>query len=96
MTVVLKSLLYFQVTFYKPDEYLDKWFNICVLHQNRPEREKGRRNYIPEEALPCFLDFVLWGHEHDCRITPEWNPKKGFYVSQPGILVIFSSRFLSL
>ncbi|SPP79507.1 double-strand break repair protein MRE11 [Drosophila guanche] len=60
----------------------DDWFHLMVVHQNRADR--GPKNYLPEELLPDFLHLVVWGHEHDCRIEPESNAKKGFYVSQPG------------
>ncbi|XP_035788597.1 double-strand break repair protein MRE11-like [Anopheles albimanus] len=63
------------------------WFNILVLHQNRADR--GYKKYLPEKALPSFLNLVIWGHEHDCRIQPEQNPK-GFFVSQPGSTVATS------
>lgn len=53
-----------------------------VLHQNRANR--GLKNYLPEEILPGFLDFVIWGHEHDCRIDPEQHYKHQFHVCQPG------------
>ncbi len=38
--------------------------------------------------MPDFLDLVLWGHEHECRIKPEYNELQGFYVTQPGSSVI--------
>lgn len=68
-----------KVTLEKPD---DTWFNLMVLHQNRADR--GPKNYLPEEILPSFLDLIIWGHEHDCRIVPEQNELKNFFVSQPG------------
>ncbi|XP_017077722.2 double-strand break repair protein MRE11 [Drosophila eugracilis] len=60
----------------------DDWFHLLVVHQNRADR--GPKNYLPEDLLPSFLHLVIWGHEHDCRIEPEENAKKHFYVSQPG------------
>ncbi|XP_016964652.1 double-strand break repair protein MRE11 [Drosophila biarmipes] len=60
----------------------EDWFHLLVVHQNRAER--GPKNYLPEDLLPSFLHLVIWGHEHDCRIEPEENAKKRFYVSQPG------------
>lgn len=62
-----------------------EWFHLMVLHQNRADR--GPKNYLPEEALPEFLNLVIWGHEHDCRIEPEHNVKRDFYVCQPGSTV---------
>lgn len=55
-----------------------------VLHQNRVDRPGT--NHIPENLLPSFIDLVFWGHEHDCRVKPEWNQEKQFYVTQPGEL----------
>lgn len=71
-----------------PDSSSGKWFNLLVLHQNRADR--GPKNYLPEESLPEFLNLVIWGHEHDCRILPEENKLKNFYVSQPGSSVATS------
>ncbi|KAL5292282.1 MRE11A family protein [Megaselia abdita] len=65
-----------------PDETTGNWFNLMVLHQNRANR--GLKNYLPEDILPPFLDFILWGHEHDCRIEPEQHFKHQFHVCQPG------------
>ncbi|XP_052860767.1 double-strand break repair protein MRE11 [Anopheles cruzii] len=75
-----------KVFFQKPEE--QGWFHVLVLHQNRADR--GPKNYLPEHALPKFLDLVIWGHEHDCRIRPEENPHGKFYVSQPGSTVATS------
>jgi len=60
------------------------WFCLMVLHQNRADR--GPKNYLPEEILPEFLDLVIWGHEHDCRIDPEQCATKKIFVSQPGLM----------
>ncbi|XP_052899403.1 double-strand break repair protein MRE11 [Anopheles moucheti] len=70
----------------RPDE--PGFFNVMVLHQNRVER--GPKNHLPESSLPQFLDLIIWGHEHDCRIEPEENSAKKFYVSQPGSTVATS------
>ncbi|CAG9092137.1 unnamed protein product [Plutella xylostella] len=66
----------------------EDWFNMLVLHQNRADRGPG--NYIQEEALPGFLDLVVWGHEHDCRVVEEQNITRGFFVTQPGSTVATS------
>lgn len=71
-----------------PDSSSGAWFNMLVLHQNRADR--GPKNYLPEEVLPEFLNLIIWGHEHDCRILPEENQRKNFYVSQPGSSVATS------
>eukprot|EP00178_Gracilaria_changii_P004219 TRINITY_DN165_c0_g1_i1.p1 TRINITY_DN165_c0_g1~~TRINITY_DN165_c0_g1_i1.p1 ORF type:complete len:828 (+),score=152.73 TRINITY_DN165_c0_g1_i1:351-2834(+) len=40
-----------------------RWFNLFVLHQNRLTRGSSRG--ISETLLPPWLDYVVWGHEHD-------------------------------
>ncbi|KAG5445240.1 meiotic recombination, variant 2 [Clonorchis sinensis] len=70
------------VTFYRPTEEPDKWFSIFAVHQNRSRH--GSTSYLPEHFLPNFLDLVIWGHEHECRIEPEWNSSQNFFVTQPG------------
>jgi double-strand break repair protein MRE11 len=75
-----------QVIVNRPTESTDDWFNIFVIHQNRVVH--GKKNYIPETFLEGFLDLVIWGHEHECRIKPEFNELKEFYVTQPGSTVI--------
>ncbi|EDV98821.1 double-strand break repair protein MRE11 [Drosophila grimshawi] len=78
----------FQVTINCPKESEEDWFHLMVVHQNRADR--GPKNYLPEELLPAFLHLVIWGHEHDCRIEPEVNAVRDFYVSQPGSSVATS------
>lgn len=58
-----------------------EWFHLLVWHQNRALR--GVKNFIPDNTLPGFLDLVIWGHEHDCRIEPELHINDVF-ISQPG------------
>ncbi|KTF80459.1 hypothetical protein cypCar_00024128, partial [Cyprinus carpio] len=50
----------------------------------------GATNYIPEQFLDDFLDLVVWGHEHECKIAPVRNEQQLFYVTQPGSSVITS------
>ncbi|CAH8827347.1 unnamed protein product [Trichobilharzia szidati] len=76
------------VTFYRPTESVDDWFSICTVHQNRVHH--GPTCYLPEHFLPDFLDLVIWGHEHECRVEPEWNSARNFYVVQPGSSVATS------
>lgn len=63
-------------------------FNIFVLHQNRVKH--GDYAYVPENRLHKFLDLVIWGHEHECRITPEFNEEGGYHISQPGSSIVTS------
>lgn len=50
----------------------------------------GATNYIPEQFLDDFLDLVVWGHEHECKIAPVRNEQQLFYVTQPGSSVVTS------
>lgn len=77
-----RMFLHKEVSMLRPKENADDWFNIFVIHQNRARH--GPTNYIPEQFLDDFLDLVIWGHEHECRLQPEWNSVQNFYVSQPG------------
>uniref|UniRef100_A0AAQ4P4B1 Double-strand break repair protein n=1 Tax=Gasterosteus aculeatus aculeatus TaxID=481459 RepID=A0AAQ4P4B1_GASAC len=77
-----------QVTMLRPKEDQDEWFNLFAIHQNRSKH--GPTNYIPEQFLDDFLDLVVWGHEHECLITPSRNEQQLFYVIQPGSSVATS------
>ena len=59
----------------------------------------GETNYIPAKFIPEFFDLVIWGHEHECLIEPEYVPvadeapdgaEPGVYISQPGSSVATS------
>lgn len=71
-----------------PDETIDNWFNLMVVHQNRAGR--GVKRYLPESILPGFIDLVMWGKEHECRIDLIRLPDKNIYVTQPGSSVATS------
>ncbi|KAJ3675665.1 hypothetical protein LUZ60_004707 [Juncus effusus] len=64
------------------------WFNILVLHQNRIKTNP--KNAINEHFLPRFLDFIIWGHEHECLVDPQEVPGMGFHITQPGSSVATS------
>ncbi|GKV42530.1 hypothetical protein SLEP1_g49922 [Rubroshorea leprosula] len=64
------------------------WFNILVLHQNRVKTNP--KNAINEHFLPRFLDFIVWGHEHECLIDPQEVSGMGFHITQPGSSVATS------
>jgi len=71
------------------DDGSKEWFNVFVIHQNRAKH--GKKNYIPESFLEEFLDLVIWGHEHECLVTPTWTEcTKQFYITQPGSSVATS------
>ncbi|XP_068614679.1 double-strand break repair protein MRE11-like [Brachionichthys hirsutus] len=77
-----------QVMMLRPKEDQEEWFNLFAIHQNRSKH--GPTNYIPEQFLDEFLDLVVWGHEHECLITPTRNEQRLFYVTQPGSSVATS------
>lgn len=77
-----------QVSMLRPQENKEDWFSLFAVHQNRSKH--GATNYLPEQFLDNFLDLVIWGHEHDCRIDPEWNSQQEFFVCQPGSSVATS------
>ncbi|KAL3628334.1 meiotic recombination [Castilleja foliolosa] len=70
------------------DCQVSDWFNILVLHQNRVKTNP--KNAINEHFLPRFLDFVVWGHEHECLVDPQEVPGMGFHITQPGSSVATS------
>ena len=74
-----------------PEENQDDWFNLFVLHQNRAKHTNT--NYIPENFIPEIFDLVIWGHEHECRLNPEYrefSDDHRFFISQPGSSVATS------
>ncbi|KAG1171799.1 hypothetical protein G6F70_002024 [Rhizopus microsporus] len=76
-----------KVKFVRPaDEDWKDCFNLFVLHQNRAAH--GPKSHIPVDFLDGFLDLVLWGHEHECRIHPEQYER--FAITQPGSSVATS------
>ena len=53
-----------------PEYPADGWFNIFTLHQNRVVHTQSAKNCVKDTYLPNFLDYVLWGHEHECIPEP--------------------------
>ena len=81
-----------KVNFNRPEDYKN-WFNILVVHQNRFKghyANKSRRNYLPENFIPSFIDLVIWGHEHECFTETVQNTEIGFHIYQPGSSVATS------
>uniref|UniRef100_A0AC35TIW7 Mre11_DNA_bind domain-containing protein n=1 Tax=Rhabditophanes sp. KR3021 TaxID=114890 RepID=A0AC35TIW7_9BILA len=75
------------------------YFNILVLHQNRPRRNFTRRTgaFIPDKLIPDFFDLIVWGHEHMSipdleKVTrsDEFGKETSFYILQPGSTVATS------
>ncbi|KAF0399019.1 DNA repair exonuclease [Gigaspora margarita] len=71
-----------------PTQISNESFNLMVLHQNRVAHSV--KNYIPEHYLPDFMNIIIWGHEHDCKIEPVYNEQQNFFISQPGSSVATS------
>ena len=65
------------------------WFNIFALHQNR-DRGRGSKNCVKEDMIPEWIDFVMWGHEHECDIELTESVVGTFRISQPGSSVATS------
>ncbi|KAI0692701.1 Mre11 DNA-binding presumed domain-containing protein [Cytidiella melzeri] len=76
-----------RVKMYMPKDKND-WFNILLLHQNRVPH--GPQQSVPEGMFDDSVDFVMWGHEHDCRIQPEEVAGKRYHICQPGSSVATS------
>ncbi len=63
-----------------------------------PRAKHGATNFIPEPFIPEFFDLVIWGHEHECLIEPQFvwtgfdrdGEEKGLYLSLPGSSVATS------
>lgn len=72
----------------RPELYQDEWFNLIAVHQNH--HAYTSTNYLPENFIQNFFDFVVWGHEHECKIDPILNPEQEFHVCQPGSSVVTS------
>ncbi|KAI9787096.1 MAG: meiotic recombination [Geoglossum umbratile] len=77
-----------KVKFFRPNVQPKDWFNLIAVHQNH--HAYTDTGYLPENFLPEFLDLVVWGHEHECRIDPRLNPETSFHVMQPGSSVATS------
>lgn len=94
-----------RVKMYMPRDK-NEWFNILLLHQNRyvfrpsPTLDNiimshfsvphGPQQSVPEGMFDDSVDFVMWGHEHDCRIQPEEVAGKRYHICQPGSSVATS------
>lgn len=87
------------VKFIRPEDgEPDSWFSILLLHQNRPPRSKLRstKSHLSFKYIPLFFDLIIWGHEHECLIDPDFkfmdpnDSTKGFYIIQPGSTVATS------
>jgi len=42
--------------------------------------------------LANFLDLVIWGHEHECLITPTPGSVGDYFITQPGTVTLCYSH----
>ena len=79
-----------QVKFVKPTQNDNEhWFHIFALHQNR-DVGRGAKNCVQDTMIPDWMDLVVWGHEHECRIDLEESLVGTFRITQPGSSVATS------
>lgn len=55
-----------------------------------PSASHNPRAFVPESAFDDSVHLVVWGHEHEQRITPEPVSEKNYFISQPGSSVATS------
>lgn len=86
---LMKTMASGNLEFLEPDTEGDgdseesvQWFNLMCIHQNHVHRPGVK--VVEETCLPTFLDFVLWGHEHDCKPVAVQNDITGTYILQAG------------
>lgn len=81
-----KMLDFGHINFVTPKN-VEEYFNIMVIHQNRGPRS-SRTDFFPEDEIPDFIDYCLWGHEHDQKF--EVIQSNDVLVDQPGSTVVTS------
>jgi double-strand break repair protein MRE11 len=78
-----------KVKWLRPEQDKEEWFNLFTLHQNRVTHDIKKT--IKPEMLPDFLDFVVWGHEHEAKAGAEESGQDGnTTIYQPGSTVATS------
>lgn len=66
----------------------EEYFRILLFHQNRVSHTPT--NFIPEHFIDDYINLIVWGHEHECILDPQYNPQQRFHVTQPGSSVATS------
>ena len=81
---LMKTIASGNLEFLEPDTVDEnvQWFNLMCIHQNHVHRPGVK--VVEETCLPTFLDFVLWGHEHDCKPVAIKNEITGAHILQAG------------
>lgn len=86
---LLKTMANGDLEFMEPESTEKvEWFNLMCVHQNHVRRPGVK--VLDETSLPSFLDFVLWGHEHDCVGSAIQNESTGTHILQAGSSVATS------
>jgi hypothetical protein len=76
-----------------PDNVDTSYYNICLFHQNRYKGNRdgmANKNSIKESMLPSWLDLVIWGHEHECKVDPVESKMGKYHIIQPGSTIATS------
>ncbi|KAF7630915.1 Double-strand break repair protein [Meloidogyne graminicola] len=83
------------------DDRLARAFSRGRIKFRRPEgligliffKLRSTKSHLSFKCLPTFFDVVIWGHEHECLIEPDFkhfddnDQSKSFYIIQPGSTV---------
>lgn len=74
-----------KVKFLRPNlpDGLEKFFNVFALHQNK-NAGRGTKNCVHESMIPEWMDFVVWGNEHECEPNLIESITGTFQIIQPG------------
>ena len=79
---LFRTLRDHRIKWFRPNVQPKDWFNLLTVHQNHTPHNKT--NYLPAEMLPDWMNLVVWGHEHECKIDPVPESADSFHVMQPG------------
>ena len=81
-----------KVSFVRPPDDNDTYFNILVIHQNR-DKGRGSKNCVHESMIPDWITLVIWGNEHECVGDFQDSLTGNFRVYQPGSSVATSLAY---
>ena len=71
----------------------EEYFNILVLHQNRFKgiyNGVSRKQSLTDDFISAFIDFVVWGHEHESIPKTIESEINRVHILQPGSTVATS------
>lgn len=81
-----------KVSFVRPPDDNDTYFNILIMHQNR-DKGRGSKNCVHESMIPDWITLVIWGNEHECVGDFQDSLTGNFRVYQPGSSVATSLAY---